>query len=73
LLTYNVWEQTLKKQRQAINRMKFINYLTAIKGVSIFPMISLLIFFGFFIFLGIYVFFIMDKDKIEEQKNIPIN
>lgn len=40
--------------------MKFINYLTSITGVGIFPLISLLLFFAFFLFLA---FYLMKADK----------
>ncbi len=40
--------------------MKFINYLTSITGIGIFPMISLIVFFVFFVLLG---FYIMKADK----------
>ena len=52
--------------------MNFINYLETISGVSIYPMISLMIFFIFFIALGIYVIK-MPKGYIDEVRNIPIN
>lgn len=35
--------------------MKFINYLTSIAGIEIFPLISLLIFFGFFLVLAVWL------------------
>jgi|LakMenEpi03Aug12_release.lakeMendotaPanAssembly.Ray.scaffolds.fasta_scaffold2958511_1 cbb3-type cytochrome oxidase subunit 3 len=35
--------------------MKFINYLTSIAGIEIFPLISLLIFFGFFVVLTVWL------------------
>ncbi len=41
--------------------MKFINYLTSITGIGIFPLISLLVFFVFFVLLG---FYIMKADKV---------
>ncbi|HET6992609.1 MAG TPA: CcoQ/FixQ family Cbb3-type cytochrome c oxidase assembly chaperone [Bacteroidia bacterium] len=52
--------------------MKFIDYLTSITGVGIFPLISLLVFFIFFIALGIYVIK-ADKEKIKYLSHIPIN
>lgn len=51
--------------------MKFINYLQSISGVSIFPMISLLIFVAFFTGLFVYLYFAR-KEHIEELKNIPL-
>ncbi len=50
--------------------MKFINYLTSIAGVDIFPMISLMIFFLFFIGLLWYVF-TTDKRDLQTLKNLP--
>jgi hypothetical protein len=51
--------------------MKFINYLESISGVSIFPMISLMIFFIFFIALGLKVY-LMDKNVISEIEHLPL-
>jgi len=51
--------------------MKFINYLTSIAGVEIFPMISLFIFFLFFVGLIIYVFK-SDKQEMLRMKSLPI-
>jgi hypothetical protein len=51
--------------------MKFINYLESISGISIFPMISLLVFFTFFILLFIRLYF-MSKGTIEEISNLPL-
>lgn len=51
--------------------MKFINYLTSIAGVEIFPMISLLIFFAFFVALGMYVVRV-DKTKLKYLEALPI-
>lgn len=52
--------------------MKFINYLTSIAGIEIYPMISLFIFFVFFTLLILYVMK-ADKKHIREMKNIPLN
>lgn len=52
--------------------MKFINYLESITGVGIYPMISLLIFFIFFVVLFIAVFR-MDKQKINQVSQVPLN
>lgn len=52
--------------------MKFINYLTSIVGIEVYPMISLFIFFVFFTVLIIYVVK-ADKKIIAEMKNIPLN
>jgi len=51
--------------------MKFINYLESIAGISIYPMISLLIFFLFFLLLTVYLFK-ANKQHISEMKNIPL-
>lgn len=51
--------------------MKFIDYLTSITGVGIFPMISLLVFFIFFMALGIWVIK-ADKERIKYLSEIPI-
>jgi hypothetical protein len=52
--------------------MKFINYLESISGVGIFPMISLTIFFTFFVLLTIWVFKV-NKERINQMKNIPLD
>ena len=52
--------------------MKFIDYLTSITGVGIFPLISLLVFFVFFIALGFYVVK-ADKERIKYLSQIPID
>jgi len=51
--------------------MKFINYLSSIDGVGIYPVISFLIFFSFFILLGIYLFK-SDKELIKHMENMPL-
>lgn len=51
--------------------MKFINYLTSIAGVEIFPLISLLIFFLFFVTLTIYLFR-ADKSHIAYMAELPV-
>ncbi|MBL0343540.1 MAG: CcoQ/FixQ family Cbb3-type cytochrome c oxidase assembly chaperone [Bacteroidetes bacterium] len=51
--------------------MKFINYLTSITDIEIFPLISLMTFFVFFILVGIKVS-MMDKATIEETENLPL-
>jgi cytochrome c oxidase cbb3-type subunit 4 len=51
--------------------MKFIDYLTSITGVGIFPMISLLVFFIFFIALGFWTVK-ADKERIKYLSEIPI-
>ena len=52
--------------------LRFIKHnLTSIDGISIYPIISLLIFFLFFAFMLTYVFR-MRKPEIEELSNIPL-
>jgi cbb3-type cytochrome oxidase subunit 3 len=46
--------------------------LSSIDGVSLFPVIAILVFFVFFIALLIYVIR-MDKTKIDEMASLPIN
>jgi hypothetical protein len=51
--------------------MKFINYLSSIAGIEIYPMISLFIFFTFF--LGLLLFVLKaDKDYLKKLENIPL-
>ena len=50
--------------------MKFINYLSSITDIGIFPMISLSIFFIFFLLLTFYVIK-ADKKHMAELENIP--
>lgn len=50
--------------------MKFINYLTSIDGVGIFPMISFIIFFSFFLIMA-YMIFKVDKKHLTHMENIP--
>lgn len=51
--------------------MKFINYLSGITGIGIFPLVSLCIFFFFFTVLLIYVFR-ADKQHIKHLGEIPL-
>ena len=51
--------------------MKFSNYLKSIDQVSIYPMISLLLFVVVFVAVVIYMFK-MDKDQMDERANIPL-
>ncbi|MEZ5015123.1 MAG: CcoQ/FixQ family Cbb3-type cytochrome c oxidase assembly chaperone [Chitinophagales bacterium] len=51
--------------------MNFMHYLSDIDGVSIYPIFSLLVFFIFFIVLFYFVMR-MDKNSIDEMKNIPL-
>lgn len=51
--------------------MKFINYLQSITGISIFPLIALIIFTVFFTAMLIYVF-AMDKNTVARISHIPL-
>ncbi len=50
----------------------FSNYLSSIKGVSIYPIISLVLFFVFFIVVVMRIF-MMDKKVVRQMENIPLN
>jgi len=55
-----------------IENMKFKNYLTAIDHVSIYPLISLVLFVVFF--AGVLVYTIkMSKSQSEEHSRLPLN
>ena len=47
-------------------------HVAGIDGVNIYPLISLLIFFVFFVVLLYYVKK-MDKNKVEEIRNLPLD
>ena len=51
--------------------MKFINYLKSIEGVSIYPIITLLIFVTIFV-LAIILVMAKDNKTINEIKNLPL-
>lgn len=51
--------------------MKFSNYLTQIKGVSIYPMISLIIFVLFVAGVSYYVYKMKPED-VDHDKNLPL-
>lgn len=51
--------------------MKFINYLKTIDDVSIYPMITLLLFVFIFVLATILVF-AKDKKTIHQLKNLPL-
>lgn len=52
--------------------MKFTNYLKDIDHVSIYPLVSLLIFSA--VFLGVIIYaFSTDKKKMQDKANIPLN
>jgi len=50
--------------------MKFSNYLEQIIGVSIYPVISLVLFVAFFTGVMIWIYSI-DKKEIEHLENLP--
>jgi cbb3-type cytochrome oxidase subunit 3 len=52
--------------------MKFSNYLEQIIGVSIFPIVSLLLFVAFFTGVLVWIYSI-DKKEIEHMENLPFN
>lgn len=52
--------------------MKFINYLESITGVSVYPMISLILFTSVFAVV-LYVTFSASKQVIQEQSQIPLD
>lgn len=52
--------------------MKFINYLSTIAGIEIYPLISLIIFFLFFVALFVYVL-TTKKEHIAEVEVIPLS
>jgi hypothetical protein len=52
--------------------MKFINYLSDIVNVEIYPMISLIIFVLFFASLIIYVI-TSDKNYIQKMSDMPLD
>lgn len=51
--------------------MKFSTYLEQIMGVSIFPIISLVLFVGFFTGVLVWIYSI-DKKEIEHMENLPL-
>lgn len=51
--------------------MKFSTYLQSIDNVSIYPLISLILFMTVFIGVSIFVFH-TDKESIQEQSKIPL-
>ncbi len=52
--------------------MKFINYLESITGVSIYPMIALILFTVVFVAVVIFTF-TASKESIKEQGEIPLH
>ncbi len=52
--------------------MKFSTYLEQITGVSIYPIISLVMFVFFFVLVTFWIYSI-DKNEIERIENIPLD
>ena len=52
--------------------MKFSNYLTSIENVSIYPVITLILFFSVFVGALIWAY-TRDKNYISELENIPLD
>jgi cytochrome c oxidase cbb3-type subunit 3 len=52
--------------------MKFSTYLVKIAGVSIYPLISLVIFVVFFL-LVLYWMYSLDKNEIKRIENLPFD
>lgn len=52
--------------------MKFVNYLKQIENVSIYPIISLVIFTLIFALVVAYVF-TADKKRMDEDAKIPLD
>ena len=51
--------------------MKFSNYLTSIENVSIYPIITLILFLS--VFIGAVIWIVTrDKEYITELENIPL-
>lgn len=50
----------------------FTNYLSSIDGISIFPIISLLIFFTAFIFMIVWIFRV-DASYVKQMENLPLD
>jgi cytochrome oxidase assembly protein ShyY1 len=51
--------------------MKFIHYLENISGVSVYPLVSMLLFLTVFT-LAIWQVVRQSKESINEQKNLPL-
>ncbi|MDP2365811.1 MAG: CcoQ/FixQ family Cbb3-type cytochrome c oxidase assembly chaperone [Ignavibacteria bacterium] len=50
----------------------FSNYLSSIKGISVFPVISLVIFLSAFILMVIWIIRI-DKSYVKQMENLPLD
>jgi len=52
--------------------IKVSNYLSSIEGISIYPVITLIIFFGFFTLMFILTYKI-DKKTLNKNSQLPLN
>ena len=52
--------------------MKFSTYLVKITGVSIYPIISLILFVAFFVLVTMWIFSI-DKRELEHVEKLPLD
>ncbi len=52
--------------------MKFSYYLEQITGVSIYPVVSLVLFVSFFVLVTFWIYSI-DKNEIKHIENIPLD
>ena len=52
--------------------MKFSTYLVKITGISVYPLVSLLLFVAFFILVTIWIYSI-DKKEIERIEKLPLD
>ncbi len=52
--------------------MKFSTYLVKIAGITVYPLVSLLLFVAFFAMVFIYAMKI-DKKEVDHMKNIPLD
>lgn len=52
--------------------IKVSNYLSSMEGISIYPIITLIIFFGFFA-LMFFLTYKIDKKKLDENSQLPLN
>jgi hypothetical protein len=51
--------------------MRFTNYLKQIQDVSIYPLVSLIIFVAVFVVVAVYVF-TADKKNMQDKASIPL-
>ncbi|MBZ4191060.1 CcoQ/FixQ family Cbb3-type cytochrome c oxidase assembly chaperone [Niabella beijingensis] len=52
--------------------MKFINYLEKISGVSIYPVVSLILFTSMFVIVVLYAMK-TSKERISEMEKLPLD